>query len=343
MSTTQKSALTTLNIATRQSPLALWQAEHIRDRLLALYPDLTINLLKIVTKGDKILDTPLAKIGGKGLFVKELEQAMYDKEADIAVHSLKDVPMQLPEGLMLGAYCTRASPTDAFVSNTYTNIDELPEGAVVGTSSLRRQCQLKAYRPDLQIKTLRGNVGTRLGKLDAGEYDAIILATSGLQRIELDARIRGELDIDVCLPAVGQGALAIECRDNDAEILALIAPLNDDKARIRLIAERALNRHLEGGCQVPIAAFAVLHMPEAVNDSTDNRYIENNDAGNILWLRGRVGQADGSELLKAEKRITLSGTQAEQEMQANQLGIEVADMLLVDGAGAILSAIYHPD
>ena len=336
MSTTPQPAISTLNIATRQSPLALWQAEHIRDRLLALYPNLTINLLKIVTKGDKILDTPLAKIGGKGLFVKELEQAMYDKEADIAVHSLKDVPMQLPEGLMLGAYCKRAAPTDAFVSNTYNSIDELPQGAIVGTSSLRRQCQIKTYRPDLKIKTLRGNVGTRLGKLDAGEYDAIILATSGLQRIELDARIRGELDIDMCLPAVGQGALAIECREGDAEILALLAPLNDDQARIRLIAERALNRHLDGGCQVPIAAYAVLHA-----DNTSD--YTNDDNGNTLWLRGRVGQADGSALLKAEKRVMLSGTQAEQEAQANQLGIEVATMLLADGAGDILAAIYHPE
>ena len=336
MSTTPQPAISTLNIATRQSPLALWQAEHIRDRLLALYPNLTINLLKIVTKGDKILDTPLAKIGGKGLFVKELEQAMYDKEADIAVHSLKDVPMQLPEGLMLGAYCKRAAPTDAFVSNTYNSIDELPQGAIVGTSSLRRQCQIKTYRPDLKIKTLRGNVGTRLGKLDAGEYDAIILATSGLQRIELDARIRGELDIDMCLPAVGQGALAIECREGDAEILALLAPLNDEQARIRLIAERALNRHLDGGCQVPIAAYAVLHA-----DNTSD--YTNDDNGNTLWLRGRVGQADGSALLKAEKRVMLSGTQAEQEAQANQLGIEVATMLLADGAGDILAAIYHPE
>ncbi|WP_367104922.1 hydroxymethylbilane synthase [uncultured Psychrobacter sp.] len=335
MSTTQPSTLHTLNIATRQSPLALWQAEHIRDRLLKLYPDLTINLLKIVTKGDKILDTPLAKIGGKGLFVKELEQAIYDKKADIAVHSLKDVPMQLPEGLMLGVYCKRAAPTDAFVSNTYNNIDELPHGAIVGTSSLRRQCQIKAYRPDLQIKTLRGNVGTRLGKLDAGEYDAIILATSGLQRIELDERIRGELDIDTCLPAVGQGALAIECREADPEVLALLAPLNDDRARIRLIAERALNRHLEGGCQVPIAAFAVLQTTETDNNNND-------DAGHILWLRGRVGQADGSELLKAEQRVTLTGTQAEQEAQANQLGIDVAKKLLAEGAGAILEAIYNP-
>ncbi|MGP5361165.1 hydroxymethylbilane synthase [Psychrobacter celer] len=341
MSNLQQPALTTLNIATRQSPLALWQAEHIRDRLLALYPEMTINLLKIVTKGDKILDTPLAKIGGKGLFVKELEQALYNKDADIAVHSLKDVPMQLPEGLTLGVYCKRAAPTDAFVSNTYDSIDALPQGAVVGTSSLRRQCQIKAYRPDLQIKTLRGNVGTRLSKLDAGEYDAIILATSGLQRIELDERIRGELDIDACLPAVGQGALAIECREGDDAVLQLLAPLNDNKARIRLIAERALNRHLEGGCQVPIAAYAVLQIAdETEDDRAKNTENGNNDDGNILWLRGRVGQADGSELLKAEKRITLTGNQDEQETQANQLGIDVADMLLADGAGAILSAIY---
>ncbi|MEG9303651.1 MAG: hydroxymethylbilane synthase [Psychrobacter celer] len=341
MSNLQQPALTTLNIATRQSPLALWQAEHIRDRLLALYPEMTINLLKIVTKGDKILDTPLAKIGGKGLFVKELEQALYNKDADIAVHSLKDVPMQLPEGLTLGVYCKRAAPTDAFVSNTYDSIDALPQGAIVGTSSLRRQCQIKAYRPDLQIKTLRGNVGTRLSKLDAGEYDAIILATSGLQRIELDERIRGELDIDACLPAVGQGALAIECREGDDAVLQLLAPLNDNKARIRLIAERALNRHLEGGCQVPIAAYAVLQMAdETEDDRAKNTENGNNDDGNILWLRGRVGQADGSELLKAEKRITLTGNQDEQETQANQLGIDVADMLLADGAGAILSAIY---
>ena len=341
MSNLQQPALTTLNIATRQSPLALWQAEHIRDRLLALYPEMTINLLKIVTKGDKILDTPLAKIGGKGLFVKELEQALYNKDADIAVHSLKDVPMQLPEGLTLGVYCKRAAPTDAFVSNTYDSIDALPQGAIVGTSSLRRQCQIKAYRPDLQIKTLRGNVGTRLSKLDAGEYDAIILATSGLQRIELDERIRGELDIDACLPAVGQGALAIECREGDDAVLQLLAPLNDNKARIRLIAERALNRHLEGGCQVPIAAYAVLQMAdETEDDRAKNTENGNNDDGNVLWLRGRVGQADGSELLKAEKRITLTGNQDEQATQANQLGIDVADMLLADGAGAILSAIY---
>jgi hydroxymethylbilane synthase len=246
--------------------------------------------------------------------------------------------MQLPEGLTLGVYCKRASPTDAFVSNTYNNIDELPQGAVVGTASLRRQCQIKAYRPDLQVKTLRGNVGTRLGKLDAGEYDAIILATSGLQRIELDERIRSELDIDTCLPAVGQGALAIECREDDQEVMALLAPLNDDMARIRLIAERALNRHLQGGCQVPIAAYAILQMADAADISSNL----NDDNGDTLWLRGRVGEEDGSRLLKAEKRITLSGTQAQKEQQANQLGIDVAEQLLAKGASAILDAIYNP-
>ena len=317
----------TLNIATRQSPLALWQAEHIKDRLMALNPNLTVNLVKIVTKGDRILDTPLAKIGGKGLFVKELEQAMFDKRADIAVHSLKDVPMVLPAGLTLGAYCERAAPTDAFVSNSFDSLEALPQGAVVGTSSLRRQCQIKAYRPDLIVKTLRGNVGTRLGKLDAGEYDAIILATSGLQRIGLDERIRSELDIDISLPAVGQGALAIECREGDEQVLSLLAPLNDAKARIRLIAERALNRHLEGGCQVPIAAFAVLE--------------ENNE----LWLRGRVGEPDGSVLLKAEQRTTLKPSttpdaQAHNEQLANDLGIAVAQQLLDKGAKQILQNIY---
>ncbi|WP_227428794.1 hydroxymethylbilane synthase [Psychrobacter sp. I-STPA6b] len=315
---------TTLNIATRQSPLALWQAEHIKARLEALYPELTVNLVTMVTKGDKILDTPLAKIGGKGLFVKELEQALFDKRADIAVHSLKDVPMELPEGLMLGAYCQRAAPTDAFVSNQYESLQALPEGAVLGTSSLRRQCQIKAHRPDLQIKTLRGNVGTRLSKLDAGEYDAIILATSGLQRMGLDERIRGELDVEVSLPAVGQGALAIECREGDESVLSLLAPLNDDISRICLIAERALNRHLQGGCQVPIAGFALL----------DEQTSE-------LWLRGRVGSEDGTTLLKVEQRCQLSGTQSEQERQAEQVGIEVAEALLAQGADQILNHIYN--
>lgn len=350
--------IATLNIATRKSPLALWQAEHMKSRLLSLYPDLTVNLVTMVTQGDKILDTPLAKIGGKGLFVKELEQALYDKRADIAVHSLKDVPMQLPEGLMLGVYGKRAAPTDAFVSNTYDSLDDLPLGAVVGTSSLRRECQLKAHRPDFKIKTLRGNVQTRLGKLDAGEYDAIILATSGLERMGLETRIKHELDIDISLPAVGQGALAIECRSGDAAILELIKPLNDGRARIRLIAERALNRHLQGGCQVPIAAFAVIEKVAAPDkDKTaDNIDLEDTDSNasvatqttvkpaamnqKTLWLRGRVGSEDGQTLLKADKRIELSGNQANREEQAEQLGIDVATELLDLGADKILSVIY---
>lgn len=324
--------LKTLNIATRKSPLAMWQAEHIKSRLESLYPELEVNLVTMVTQGDKILDTPLAKIGGKGLFVKELEQALYDGRADIAVHSLKDVPMQLPEGLILGTYCKRETPTDAFVSNTYDKLEDLPEGAVVGTASLRRQCQIKAFRPDLQIKSLRGNVQTRLSKLDAGEYDAIILATSGLKRVELSERIKQEIDIDISLPAVGQGALAIECRSDDEAVLELLKPLNDGQARIRLKAERALNRRLEGGCQVPIAAYAVI---EKDSEPSDQQTFQK-----TLWLRGRVGSEDGTTLLKAEKRIELSGDQAAREAQAEQLGIEVADELLSLGAASILAAIY---
>ena len=320
--------LKTLNIATRKSPLAMWQAEHIKSRLESLYPELEVNLVSMVTQGDKILDTPLAKIGGKGLFVKELEQALYDGRADIAVHSLKDVPMELPEGLILGTYCKRETPTDAFVSNTYDKLEELPQGAVVGTASLRRQCQIKAFRPDLQIKSLRGNVQTRLSKLDAGEYDAIILATSGLKRVELSERIKQEIDIDISLPAVGQGALAIECRADDEAVLALLKPLNDGQARIRLKAERALNRRLEGGCQVPIAAYAVIE-----KDAEQSHQ-------KTLWLRGRVGSEDGTVLLKSDKRIELTGDQATREAQAEQLGIEVADELLSLGADSILAAIY---
>ena len=309
----------------------MWQAEHIKSRLESLYPELEVNLVTMVTQGDKILDTPLAKIGGKGLFVKELEQALYDGRADIAVHSLKDVPMELPEGLILGTYCKRETPTDAFVSNSYDRLEDLPQGAVVGTASLRRQCQIKAFRPDLQIKSLRGNVQTRLAKLDAGEYDAIILATSGLKRVELSERIKQEIDIDISLPAVGQGALAIECRADDEAVLALLKPLNDGQARIRLKAERALNRRLEGGCQVPIAAFAVIE-----KDSEQSHE-------KTLWLRGRVGSEDGTTLLKADKRIELTGDQAAREAQAEQLGIEVADELLSLGADSILAAIYKKD
>ena len=309
MSTMQPPALTTLNIATRQSPLALWQAEHIRDRLLALYPELTINLLKIVTKGDKILDTPLAKIGGKGLFVKELEQALYDKQADIAVHSLKDVPMELPEGLTLGVYCKRASPTDAFVSNTYHSIDELPQGAVVGTASLRRQCQIKAYRPDLQIKTLRGNVGTRLGKLDAGEYDAIILAAAGLERLGLQQHIRQQFATEQMLPAAAQGVIGIECLAGRADLRGVLAELEHAETARTTAAERAVALTLQANCQSPVATYATI-------------------AEDRLRLTALVALPDGSRSL----RDSLEGPARD----AEEIGRKLAASLLDKGAGELL-------
>lgn len=311
----------TLTIATRQSPLALWQANFVKDTLEKLYPTMKVELLEMVTKGDKILDTPLAKIGGKGLFVKELENALYEKRADIAVHSLKDVPMVLPEGLTLGAYLERHAPTDAFVSNRYASLDELPDGAVLGTSSLRRECQIAHTKGNLIIKSLRGNVGTRLSKLDAGEYDAIILATSGLERLGLGERIRHELDDELSLPAVGQGALAIECRADDETILQLLAPLNHLATRLCVIAERAMNKTLEGGCQVPIAGFATID-------------------GDTLSLRGRVGSIDGKTLLKSQNAITLTHT-ADDEQNTENLGKQIAQDLLSQGADQILKEVYQ--
>ncbi|MFZ3191981.1 MAG: hydroxymethylbilane synthase [Moraxellaceae bacterium] len=301
-----------LKIATRQSPLALWQAEHIKARLLAAHADLQVELVTFVTQGDRILDTPLAKIGGKGLFVKELENALLDGRADLAVHSMKDVPMELPEGLCLPVTCTREDPTDAFVSNHYAGLAELPQGARLGTSSLRRRCQMQALRPDLQVIDLRGNVGTRLGKLDAGEYDAIILASAGLKRLGLAERIRESLTPELSLPAVGQGALGLECRLDDVETLARIACLLDVETDVCVRAERAFNHRLMGGCQVPIAGYAVL------KDSA-------------LWLRGRVGSVDGAELLKAE----LTGAAA----QAEDLGRALAERLLEMGAGRLLAQL----
>ncbi|RZG86142.1 hydroxymethylbilane synthase [Acinetobacter venetianus] len=303
----------TLKIATRQSPLALWQAEHIRSRLNALYPDLTVELVKFVTQGDKILDTPLAKIGGKGLFVKELEAALLDGRADLAVHSMKDVPMHLPEGLSLAVICEREDPLDAFVSNQYQHFDELPQGAKVGTSSLRRKCQILQQRPDLEIIDLRGNVGTRLSKLDDGLYDAIILASAGLKRLGLEERIRHCLTPVVSLPAVGQGALGLECRSNDDELLKLIQPLQHEETSICVLAERAFNAYLEGGCQVPIAGYATLQ-------------------NNQLKIEGRVGSVDGKKLLKEQ----LDGA-AE---NAEQLGVQLAQRLLEQGAGELLKALY---
>lgn len=306
----------TLKIATRQSPLALWQAEHIRDRLEALHDGLKVELVTFVTQGDKILDTPLAKIGGKGLFVKELEAALLDGRADIAVHSMKDVPMQLPEGLELAIICEREDPYDAFVSNQYENFTDLPQGAKLGTSSLRRKCQILKQRPDLDVIDLRGNVGTRLSKLDAGQYDAIILASAGLKRLELQQRIRHVLDRDVSLPAVGQGALGIECRSHDTEILDLIMPLMHTDTNVCVRAERAFNAYLEGGCQVPIAGFATL---------------ENGQ----IHLEGRVGSVDGETLLVSK---VIGETQ-----QAEQLGVQLAKQLLDQGAGELLKALYKQE
>ncbi|MGB1091639.1 MAG: hydroxymethylbilane synthase [Oceanobacter sp.] len=306
-------ALSTLRIATRKSPLALWQAEHIKARLEALHAGLTIELVTFTTKGDKILDTPLAKIGGKGLFVKELEVAMLNGDADIAVHSMKDVPMEFPEGLELGVICERENPLDAFVSNQYEKLDDLPEGAVVGTSSLRRQCQIQQLRPDLQIKSLRGNVQTRLSKLDAGEYDAIILASAGLLRMEMQDRIASYLAAEQSLPAGGQGALGIEWRVGDEAVQELIKPLAHEETFACVRAERALNRRLEGGCQVPIAAFATLNDGKLVMD-------------------GLVGAVDGSKILT---------THVEGDAQdAEALGVQAAEDLLAQGAGEILSAVY---
>ena len=301
-----------LKIATRQSPLALWQAEHIKARLLAMHADLQVELVTFVTQGDRILDTPLAKIGGKGLFVKELENALLDGRADLAVHSMKDVPMDLPAGLCLPITCLREDPTDALVSNHYRTLDELPQGARLGTSSLRRRCQIQSLRPDLQIIDLRGNVGTRLGKLDAGEYDAIILASAGLKRLGLSARIVQSLPPELSLPAVGQGALGLECRIEDAATLALITGLLDVETDVCVRAERAFNHRLMGGCQVPIAGYAILQ-------------------DDVLWLRGRVGSVDGSELLKAE----LTGLPAE----AEDLGRRLAEQLLEMGAGRLLAQL----
>lgn len=302
-----------IRIATRKSALALWQANYVKAKLQTSYPGITVELVPMSTQGDRILDTPLAKVGGKGLFIKELEIAMQESRADIAVHSMKDVPVEFPQGFGLHCICQRENPYDAFVSNDYASLDVLPAGAVVGTSSLRRQCQLKNRRPDLQIKDLRGNVNTRLAKLDDGQYDAIILAAAGLIRLGMRERIASEISPEDSLPAVGQGAVGIECRNDDAELIALLQPLNDADTAIRVSAERALNRRLEGGCQVPIGSFAEL-------------------SSGSLKLRGLVGAIDGSEILRA----SLSGNPDD----AEQIGVQVAEQLLASGADRLLAQAY---
>ena len=302
-----------IRIATRKSPLAMWQAEHVAELLRRAYAGLTVEIHGMSTEGDKILDTPLAKIGGKGLFVKELEQRMLAGDADIAVHSMKDVPVDLPEGLHLSVILEREDPRDAFVSNHHASLVALPEGARVGTSSLRRQCQLADRRPDLQIIPLRGNVNTRLRKLDEEAYDAIILASAGLLRLGLGERIRSFIPTEESLPAIGQGAIGIECRADDTRINDLLAPLHHEPTASCVRAERAMNHRLQGGCQVPIGGHATLLDGE-------------------IHLRGLVGTVDGSEVVRAETR----GPQAD----AEQLGHSVAEELLAHGAAEILRELY---
>jgi hydroxymethylbilane synthase len=302
-----------IRIATRKSALALWQAEFVKAELEKYHANLTVELVPMSTQGDKILDTPLAKIGGKGLFVKELEVAILEGRADIAVHSMKDVPVDFPDGLELHTICEREDPRDAFVSNRYKSIDELPSGAIVGTSSLRRQCQIKAQRPDLTIRDLRGNVNTRLAKLDAGQYDAIILAAAGLIRLQMPERITALMSAEQSLPANGQGAVGIECRSDDTLTKSLLAPLEHNETRIRVLAERAMNRKLQGGCQVPIGAYATVN-------------------GDTLTLDGLVGALDGSVILKHQ----LTGNIADPE----HIGEQLAEQLLAQGANTILADVY---
>lgn len=306
---------TTVRIATRKSALALWQAEYVKAQLEHFHHGINVELVTMTTKGDILLDTPLAKIGGKGLFVKELEVAMLEDRADIAVHSMKDVPVDFPEGLGLEVICPREDPRDAFVSNTIKSLSDLPQGAIVGTSSLRRQCQLKASRPDLDIRVLRGNVNTRLRKLDEGQYDAIILAAAGLIRLKMSERIAQFIEPEEMLPANGQGAVGIECRTDDEKLKALLAPLECATTRICVLAERAMNRALQGGCQVPIGSYGVI--------SAD---------GKNIHLRGLVGAVDGSEMIESE----ITGPVEEGEALGNKLAQE----LLSRGADKILQQVY---
>jgi hydroxymethylbilane synthase len=302
----------TLRIATRQSRLALWQAEHVAALLRAAHPGLDVALVPMTTQGDRILDRPLANIGGKGLFIKELELAMAENRADIAVHSMKDVPSELPAGMMLAAMLPRADPRDAFVSIRHKNFASLPQGARVGTSSLRRQCQLKYSRPDLELITLRGNVDTRLRKLEEEQYDAIILAAAGLVRLGLENRITQYFDCEQSVPAVGQGIIGIECRADDARNIAFVRALNDAEAWQCCLAERAFAQRLEGSCQSPIAGFATLE-------------------GGQLQLRGVIGSPDGREVYR--------GAETGASADAHVIGAALAETLLKNGAGQLLERL----
>lgn len=302
-----------LRIATRKSPLAMWQAEFVKAQLLAQHADVSVELIGMSTQGDKLLDVPLAKIGGKGLFIKELEEQMLAGNAQLAVHSMKDLPAVLPEGFAIGAVLARHNPLDAFVSNRYNSLTDLPHGAVVGTSSLRRKSQLLALRPDLQLHDLRGNIHTRMKKLDEGQFDAIILAAAGLERMEMPERIRSLIAAEDCLPAVAQGALAIEVLLNDAQTQAYVDFFNDADTLACVRAERAMNAALEGGCQVPIGAFAIL------------------DKGQ-LWLRGLVASIDGLQIIRGERRGSVD--------DAERMGQSLAAELLGLGAKQILDQVY---
>ena len=301
-----------LVIASRESMLAMWQAEHIKGRLKALYPDCEVEILGMTTRGDQILDRTLSKIGGKGLFIKELEQALQDGRADLAVHSIKDVPMELPEGFALAAIGERANPFDAFVSNQYARLEEMPEGSIVGTSSLRREAQLRAKFPHLTIQPLRGNVQTRLSKLDNGDYDAVILAAAGLQRLGLDGRIREILSPADSLPAAGQGALGIEIAARRTDLADILRPLNHEETAACVTAERALARALGGSCQVPLAAYCVME-------------------DGLLTLNGLVGHPDGSVIIEASAQAPAA--------YADALGRAVAKRLADDGAEELIAAV----
>lgn len=306
-----------ITIATRESPLALWQAHHVKKQLHTFYPDLEVNILGMTTKGDQLLSTPLAKIGGKGLFLKELEVAMLEGRADIAVHSLKDVPVisSLPEGLIVPVVLEREDPRDALISKAYSSLDKLPKGAIIGSCSLRRRAQLLALRPDLTLKDLRGNVNTRLKKLEEGQYDAIILAAAGLKRLGFEHHITETLSQDISLPAVGQGAIGIECLESNQEVRDLISVLNHENTALCVSAERAFNERLNGGCQAPIAGYAEL-----------------TEKG--LWLRGLVGDLETGAILRHE----LIGN----PLDAPNIGRELADNLLSRGADKLLAKVLPP-
>ncbi len=303
-----------LKIATRKSPLALWQAEHVKKQLIATHPDLSVELVKMQTEGDRFLDAPLIAVGGKGLFIKELEQALLEGKADIAVHSMKDVTIDLPDELALTVIMEREDTRDVFISNTYKQIEDLADAAVLGTSSLRRQSQVKALHPEIELKDLRGNVGTRLGKLDAGEYDAILLAAAGIIRLGLDERITQLIPHSVLLPAIGQGAIGIECRAGDDVVQELITPLNHGNTSLCVQAERAFSRRLFGGCQLPIAGQASITADE-------------------IELTGIIARVDGSEVIKSE----LKGNIAD----GDNIGTALAETLLGRGGDKILKELIH--